>query len=156
MIEPSCRLIAISLPMNIFLPSFSTFIFTYDTRISTHTTKITQLNTFLDFLGFLLFSFELSILPNHTGHSLKCSTVMCYFFCNSKNPGPIHSPRLLAAFFIMNYSEDDFQHILKRVFEIKIPVIILASLKSPWEKLLKTRFPDVYWKKTHIKYYNFC
>ena len=32
----------------------------------------------------------------------------------------------------------------------------LAAKKSPCERLLKVRFPDIYWSDNQMAYYNFC
>lgn len=69
--------------------------------------------------------------------------------------GFISSPTTHAASFVVKYLEDDLQSILKTVLEGKTlaPIALLEGLQ---EKLLKTRFLNIYQGKTHIKYYNYC
>ena len=64
---------------------------------------------------------------------------------------------------VPKYSEDDLQQILKAVLEAWAPISTLVPApvpafvvsKVPREKL-KARFPDVYYEKSHMDYYNFC
>lgn len=78
-------------------------------------------------------------------------------FITPKRPIPI----LLA---ILKYSEDKLHYILKVVLKargtILTPIFTLAPVPivfqdKPWEKYLKARFLNIYWDKTHIKYYKF-
>ena len=63
---------------------------------------------------------------------------------------------------VPNYFEDDLQRIFKAVLEAQAtaptpaPALAPATFKEPWKKLLKARSPDVYCRKSHIDYNNFC
>ena len=61
---------------------------------------------------------------------------------------------------VVRYLGDDLQLILRTVPDSRplVPVTALASAphyKSPRERPLKARFPDIYWGKTHLECYNF-
>ena len=61
---------------------------------------------------------------------------------------------------VAKYLEDDFQQILKTVFDFRPPASFMAFAlvshhKDFCEKPLKARFPDNYRNKTYIEYYNF-
>lgn len=51
----------------------------------------------------------------------------------------------------MKYIEEDLQKILKTVLKAHI-----LFFNGPHKKLLKVRLSDIYYDKSHIKYYNFC
>ena len=58
------------------------------------------------------------------------------------------------------YLKNDFQQILRTVlnFRPSAPLLAPASAfhhESFCKKMLKAWFPDVYWSKTYIEYYNF-
>lgn len=78
-----------------------------------------------------------------------------------KSPAPdfVHNLELSAKpfviFFIVNYLEDNIQHILKTVFETRSPITIIAPFERSWKRLLKAKFPNIYCGKTHIECYNF-
>ena len=59
---------------------------------------------------------------------------------------------LVTTLTVFKYTEKDLQQIFKTVLEAQAPI----TSKKPWDKSLKARFPDVYHKKSHIEYYNFC
>lgn len=47
-------------------------------------------------------------------------------------------------FFATKYLENDLQCIFKTVLEVKILATLVIFPDKPYERLLKTRFPDVY------------
>ena len=69
--------------------------------------------------------------------------------------------------FVIRYLKDDLQRIVKTIFEgrplfLPAPASVLAPVvaatpqyEGPRERLLKARFQDIYWSKTHLKCYNF-
>ena len=62
---------------------------------------------------------------------------------------------------IAQYSKNDFQRIFKTVSDSRsspapAPIPILAQQhESPWKRLLKAWFPDIYWGKIYMECYNF-
>ena len=60
---------------------------------------------------------------------------------------------------VVRYSEDDFQRILRIVLDSRplapVPTPAALHYEGPCERLLKARFPDIYWGKTHLECYNF-
>ena len=63
---------------------------------------------------------------------------------------------------IIRYLEDDLQPILMTVLNSRPPApvpahVVAAALhaKSPHERSLKARLPDIYWGETHLECYNF-
>ena len=68
---------------------------------------------------------------------------------------------------VVRYLEDDLQQIVRTIFEAKLlpppsPPPVLAPVvaatphnKGPRERLLKARFLDIEWDKTHLECYNF-
>ena len=75
----------------------------------------------------------------------------------SKQPnGPLGLKSPAAATNILKYSENDLQQIFKTVLEARIPVPAPAASEEPRDKPLKPRFLDVYCRKSHKDYYNFC
>ena len=63
---------------------------------------------------------------------------------------------------LIRYLEDDLQRILGTVLDSRPTAPVLAPVvatgpyyESLCERLLKKRFPDMYWSKTHIECYNF-
>ena len=63
---------------------------------------------------------------------------------------------------VVRYSEDDFQRILRTVFDSRPPAPVSALVvaaaphyKGLRKQALKVRFLDIYWDKTHLECYNF-
>ena len=65
-------------------------------------------------------------------------------------------------FSVVRYWEDDLQRIFRTVLDSRPPAPVPAPVaaaspyfEGPHVRLLKARFLDIYWDKTHLKYYNF-
>ena len=63
---------------------------------------------------------------------------------------------------VVRYLEDDFQRIFKTVLDFRplalvpAPIVTAAPYyESPHKRPLKTRFPNIYYDKTHLECYNF-
>ena len=68
---------------------------------------------------------------------------------------------------VVIYLEDDFQQIVRTILKAKtllllapapVPALVVAAAphyKGPRKRPLKTRFPNIYWGKTHLECYNF-
>ena len=61
---------------------------------------------------------------------------------------------------VVRYLEDDLQQILRIVLDSRplAPISAPATAshyEDPRERPLKAWFPDIYWDKTHLEYYNF-
>ena len=63
---------------------------------------------------------------------------------------------------MVRYSEDEPQQIFRAVLDFRplapfptLGVTTAPHSKKPRERLLKAWFPDIYWGKTHLEYYNF-
>ena len=61
---------------------------------------------------------------------------------------------------VVRYSEDDLQRILRTVLDSRPLALVLAPAaalhyEGPRKRPLEARFPDIYWGKTHLEYYNF-
>ena len=64
--------------------------------------------------------------------------------------------------FVVRYSEDDLQRILRTVldFGLLVPILALVIAAAPYsekprKRPLKAWFPNIYWGKTHLECYNF-
>ena len=96
----------------------------------------------------------------------NCRTTVCAAI---HAPTPAVAPAIapLAPFgsansSVVRYLEDDLQRILRTVLDSKLPTPVPAPIvatalhyEGPRERLLKARFLDVYWGKTHMECYNF-
>lgn len=60
-----------------------------------------------------------------------------------------------ATLVVSKYFENEFQRIFKMVPESQTLAVGIPLLESRGERSSKTRFPNVYQGKTHIKCYNF-
>ena len=72
-----------------------------------------------------------------------------------------------ADFFVIRYSEDDLQRIIKTIFEARplllptlapVPAPVVAAApyyEGPRERHPKAWFPKIYWGKTDLECYNF-
>lgn len=69
------------------------------------------------------------------------------------NPGNVNLGPNPTVFWVLKYTEDNFQRILKTVLESRTPVP--KNFDEPRKKPLKARAPDVYRSKSHIDCYNF-
>ena len=63
---------------------------------------------------------------------------------------------------VVKYLKDDLQQILRTVLDsrlpstVPVPVVAAApQYKGPYERPLKTWFPDIYWGKSYLECYNF-
>ena len=63
---------------------------------------------------------------------------------------------------VVRYLKDDLQRIFRTVLDFRFPAPVLAPIvaaalhyKVLHERLIKARFLDIYWGKTHLEYYNF-
>lgn len=54
---------------------------------------------------------------------------------------------------IAKYIEENLQYILKIVLKAKAPT---SASEKPQEYPLKAKFPNIYYKKSHMDYYHFC
>ena len=91
-----------------------------------------------------------------------------------RDPTPVVRPVVapLVAFgsadsFVMRYLKDNLQQIVKTIFKarplpplapalVPAPVVAVApQYEGRCKRLLNAGFLDIYWDKTHLKYYNF-
>ena len=80
----------------------------------------------------------------------------------SSTPTPAIAPLVISALSsLAQYLQDDFQQIFRTILDFRLFALFLAlapifqQYKNSCEKPLKTRFPDIYWSKTYLEYYNF-
>lgn len=64
---------------------------------------------------------------------------------------PLSDALPLHGLFIAKYTEKHLQYIWKIILDTKD----LVLPKNPCKRLLKTKFPDIYYKKSHMDYYHF-
>lgn len=57
-----------------------------------------------------------------------------------------------AAFVISKYIEENLQQIFQTILKVRAP----TTSKEPWNKPLKAHSLNVYYRKSHIEYKNFC
>ena len=82
----------------------------------------------------------------------------------SRSPTPaaaVAPPIVFALFSVTQYLEANLQQIFKAGLGFRPSSLFSAPIPpseqyvSPCKRLLKARIPDVYWDKTHLKYFHF-